>query len=147
MAEQKHPYDDIINLPHHRSKTHPHMSISDRAAQFSPFAALTGYESVIQEVGRLTDARIELDEYSKAELDGKLQRLKEKAHLHPEISVTYFVPDERKEGGAYVTARGKIRKIDTCRELILMEDGRAVPVADLIEIEELIAGKGNDMLY
>ena len=147
MAQSGHSYDDIIDLPHHISKTHPQMPVSDRAAQFSPFAALTGYESVIQEAGRLTDARIELDEYSKAELDGKLQRLKEKAHLHPEISVTYFVPDERKEGGTYATARGKMRKIDTCRELILMEDGRVVPVADLLELEESVVGKDRDMLY
>lgn len=135
MAQSGHSYDDIIDLPHHISKTHPQMPVSDRAAQFSPFAALTGYESVIQEAGRLTDARIELDEYSKAELDRKLQRLQEKIHLHPEVSVTYFVPDERKEGGTYVTARVKIRKIDPCRDIILMEDGRIVPVKEIIEIE------------
>lgn len=134
MREDEHRYDDIINLPHHVSKKHLQMSNHDRAAQFSPFAALTGYESVIQEAGRLTEPRIELDEYSRAELDRKLQQLREKISLHPEISVTYFMPDARKEGGTYVTVQGKVKKMDTCQNRIQMENGTVVPVEEMIEL-------------
>ena len=98
-------YNDIIDLPHHISTTRPRMSMLDRAAQFSPFAALTGYDAAIKETGRLTGQRIELTEECRAVLDRKQQVLLENLAEHPEVSVTYFVPDERKSGGAYVTGK------------------------------------------
>lgn len=98
------PYDDIINLPHHTSVSRPHMSAHDRAAQFSPFAALTGYGSAIAETARLTDARVELDEYTKADLNEKLCIMQERIAQQPEVSITYFQPDKVKTGGAYITA-------------------------------------------
>lgn len=92
-------YDDIIHLPHHISKTRPQMSMMDRAAQFSPFAALTGYDAAIKETGRLTDEKIELGEETKAVLDRKQSYLSDMISVQPEITVTYFLPDERKSGG------------------------------------------------
>ena len=99
-------YEDIINLPHHVSKTRPQMSMLDRAAQFSPFAALTGYDAAIKETGRLTDEKIEMDEDRKAALDMKQAYLIEMIDEQPEISVTYFLPDTKKSGGSYVTVTG-----------------------------------------
>lgn len=127
-------YDDIINLPHHVSAKHPQMTISDRAAQFSPFAALTGYESVIRETARLTNQRMELDEYAKAELNEKLRIVQEQIAHHPEISVTYFVPDERKSGGEYVTVNGKVKKIEEYSHTMIFDNGTEIPLDEIIEI-------------
>lgn len=129
-----HQYDDIINLPHHVSPTRPRMSMIDRAAQFSPFAALTGYDAAIKETGRLTDERIELSEESRAVLDRKQQLLLDNLADHPEVSVTYFVPDERKSGGAYVTATGQVKKVDEFERLLILTDGTKIP---LDEIQDL----------
>lgn len=98
-----HSYDDIIHLPHHVSTVHPHMPFSDRAAQFSPFAALTGYDAAVKETAHLTDERAELDEYAKAVLDEKFRMLQEVLSRHPKITVTYFQQDEKKSGRAYVS--------------------------------------------
>src|ERR1035437_4752031 len=95
------PYDDIIHLPHHISTTHPHMSAYDRAAQFAPFAALTGHDAAIAETARLTERRVELDEYSKADLNQRLCIIQDRMDEQPEVSITYFQPDQRKTGGAY----------------------------------------------
>lgn len=103
-------YDDLIYLPHPVSRKHPPMSAMDRAAQFSPFSALTGYEAVLQEAGRLTDSRAELTEYSRDILDQKQQILLDAAPAHPEITVTCFIPDRRKQGGAYGTLKGNLKK-------------------------------------
>lgn len=135
----KHKYDDIIDLPHPTSRKHPGMSMPERAVQFSPFAALTGYGAVLEEVARPTDRRIELDEYEKAVLDEKLQLIREKTgqrtrHLL-EISVTYFLPDERKEGGAYVQVTGHVKKTDGYAHTIVMEDGTRIPIEEILEIE------------
>ena len=92
-------YDDIIHLPHHVSRIHPQMSMEDRAAQFSPFAALTGYDAAIVETARLTAQRVELDEYERQALNKKLQFISEHLNEHPKVSITCFVPDARKEGG------------------------------------------------
>ena len=100
-----------MNLPHHVSKTRPQMPMSDRAAQFAPFAALTGYDSAIRETGRLTDEKIELDEEALTALDMKFQLLMKAIDEEPEASVTYFKPDQRKDGGAYLTETGKIGKL------------------------------------
>ena len=123
MSTDTHRYNDIIHLPHHVSKKHPQMSLLDRAAQFSPFAALTGYDAAIQETGRLTDTFVELEEYEKALLDEKIQILK--AHLpeRPTVTVTYFQPDAKKEGGAYVEYTGAVRRIDEHRRVLVMMDG------------------------
>lgn len=127
-------YDDIIHLPHHRSKKHAPMPIIDRAAQFSPFAALTGHDAAIKETARLTDRKIELDEYEIAILDEKLQQIKEKLPMNPEITVTYFQPDVRKDGGEYRTISGKVKKMDEYAKSIIMENGIRLPIEDIIEL-------------
>ena len=130
-----HQYDDIINLPHHVSANRPQMSMINRAAQFSPFAALTGYDAAIRETGRLTDSRIELSEDSRADLDRKQQLLSDRLAEHPEVSVTYFVPDGKKAGGAYVTVTGNVKKLDDFQRLMVLTDGTVVPVDEILALE------------
>ena len=140
-AQDRHRYDDIINLPRHISKLHSPMPVADRAAQFMPFAALTGFEGALRETGRLTDAEPRLAEDATEGLDGKLQYLRERIGEHPEISVTYFQPDARKAGGAFVTAGGRIRKIDFYERVLVMEDGMAVPMKAVVGLEgEIFSG-------
>ena len=127
-------YDDIIALPHPEPRTHPRMSLHDRAAQFSPFAALTGHSAAIAETGRLTDSRITLDESEMARVDAALQRLRELLPQEPVASITYFVPDERKAGGSYQTITGTARRIDTVNGILLLTDRREVPIADIFDI-------------
>lgn len=127
-------YDDIINLPHHVSRKHPQMSIHDRAAQFAPFAALTGHGEAIAETARLTDRKIELDDYERLKLDEKLLILQEHIMEMPEISVTYFCPDEKKEGGKYVTITKALRKINEVERTLLMEDGMQIRIEDILEV-------------
>ena len=125
-------YDDIIDLPRPKSKHEP-MPMSDRAAQFSPFAALTGYGDAIDETARLTDRRIELSEEERAELDYKQQYL---ATLDaPTVTVTYFVPDERKSGGAYVTHTGVLKRVDEVERIVVFKDGLRVPLDDVMDIK------------
>lgn len=128
-------YEDIINLPHHVSKTRPQMSMLDRAAQFSPFAALTGYDAAIKETGRLTDEKQELDEDTKAALDMKQAYLMEMIDEQPEISVTYFLPDTKKAGGAYATVTGKLKRFDEYERLLILTDGKKIPMDDIADIE------------
>ncbi len=134
-------YDDIINLPHYQSKTRHHMSLHDRAAQFSPFAALTGHDEAIKETARLTDARIELDETSKSILNDKLNYIIENISIQPEISVTYFVPDANKSGGMYVENIGKVKKYDYHNKILHFTDGKQIQAYDIIEIESGIFPK------
>jgi hypothetical protein len=129
-----HRYDDIINLPHHVSRSHPQMSAHDRAAQFSPFAALTGYEGAIKETARLTNNSMELDEAEKTALDEKLRIVHEQLSSQPEIEITYFQPDEKKSGGAYVTAAGIVKKIDKYERNVVMQDETRIPIREIIEI-------------
>ena len=129
------PYDDIIGLPHPMSNKHPQMTLIDRAAQFSPFAALTGYEGAVKETARLTDERLELDEYEKEILNGKLQLIAERLSERPEAEITYFQPDERKAGGAYVSAAGTVKKLLTHEHIVIMEDGTRIPIEDISEIK------------
>lgn len=129
------PYDDIINLPHYTSVSRPHMSAHDRAAQFSPFAALTGYGSAIAETARLTDARVELDEYTKADLNEKLCIMQERIAQQPEVSITYFQPDKVKTGGAYITASGYVKKIDSYENTVILQDATKIPIDDILEID------------
>lgn len=130
-------YDDIIHLPHPDSPRHPRMSLYDRAAQFSPFSALTGHGAAIAETGRLTDQRVELDEYEMARVDAELQRLQELLPGRPTAAITYFVPDERKDGGSYQTVTGEIKRIDTVSGMIQMVDRQLIPIADVFSIENI----------
>ena len=128
-------YEDIIHLPHHVSATRPRMSLIDRASQFSPFAALTGYDEAIKETGRLTDDRIELDENTRTALDIKQAILAENINTHPEISITYFLPDAKKAGGEYVTVTGSLKRIDEYERLMIFMDGRKVPMDEITNME------------
>lgn len=131
----KTKYDDIINLPHHVSPTRPQMPVCDRAAQFSPFAALTGHDAAIKETARLTDERIELDENSKSLLNEKLKMISERIENHPEIEVTYFIPDKKKVGGSYVTVQGHVKKIGEYERCIIFEDGTKIPIEEIIFVD------------
>ena len=128
-------YNEIMGLPHHVSKTRPQMPMSDRAAQFAPFAALTGYDAAIKETGRLTDERIELDVEALSALDMKYQLLMEANDEAPEVTITYCQPDERKAGGKYVSAVGAVKKIDDFERRITMQDGAKIPMDDVLSIE------------
>lgn len=128
-------YDDIIHLPHPVSKKHPPMKAMDRAAQFSPFAALTGHGAAIKETARLTDERIELDGYMKDILSHRLQIASDFIKEEPEISITYFKPDAEKQGGAYIVATGSLKKIDEYERALLMDDGSIIPIDEIISIE------------
>ena len=120
-------YSDIINLPHHVSRNHPPMPMMNRAAQFAPFAALTGYEAVIQETGRLTDEFIELSDDDKERLNQMIAELMEKIEEHPSVTVTYFKPDSRKAGGSYATISGRLKSVDEIQQILFMEDGTTIP--------------------
>lgn len=128
-------YDDILQLPHHVSARHPRMAICDRAAQFLPFAALTGYDDAVRETARLTAECIELDENSKMILDMKLRLLWDRLSERPEVAITHFQPDERKAGGAYVTIVGAVKKIDEYEHVIIMMDGAKISIDHILEIE------------
>ena len=127
-------YDDIIDLPHPTSAKHPRMSISDRATIFSPFAALTGHAAAIQETARLTDRRIELDEDTRTELDRRQAILLEHIGEQPEVTITWFQPDEKKDGGAYVTTIGRLKKIDQVERMLFLLDGSKIPLDDVAGI-------------
>jgi len=127
-------YDDIINLPHHVSKKHPQMSLEARSAQFAPFAALTGYDDMIDETARITNSRKVLNEEQKAILDRKLKLIQEKIETKPEITITYFVPDLIKDGGEYVSTTGKVKRIDKYKQVIVLEDKMEIPIVEIIEI-------------
>ncbi len=128
-------YEDIIHLPYSGTKTHKPMSMTDRGAQFSPFAALTGYDAAIQETGRLTDCQAELVEYSTSQLDEKLRFLWQQRDWQPQITVTYFQPDSRKEGGAYVSKTEAVRKIDPNSQLLLLQDETVIPFYRIYSLE------------
>ena len=130
----KTPYDDIIRLPRHVPQNHPQMSMHDRAAQFAPFAALTGYEAAIGETARLTTERRELSPQEAEELDRRLAALIARLPERPQSTVEYFVPDDRKVGGAYVTVTGKVRHISVPGKTMVMEDGTVIPLTDVYQI-------------
>lgn len=119
-------YDDIINCPHHVSEKRAPMPIANRAAQFSPFAALTGYDAAIEETGRLTEGWIDLDESSVEALNEKLLRIRQAMDAGPEVTVVYFRPDERKSGGAYISVTGVVKKLDSVDQSLLLEDGTLI---------------------
>lgn len=134
MSESKDMYEDIINLPHHVSERHPQMPMAERAAQFSPFAALTGFGAVIRETERQTDQMREMTENEREELDYKLGILCNFPGEKPCVAITYFVPDEKKEGGAYRTVRGQLKKIDSYKREIIMKDGSHIPIDCVLEL-------------
>ena len=128
-------YGDIIHLPRHVSQNHPQMPMHDRAAQFAPFAALTGYGAAVEETARPTAERRELSPQEAEELDRRLAALVARLPERPEATVGYFVPDDRKAGGAYVSVTGRVRHISLPEKLLVMEDGAVVPLTDVISIE------------
>ena len=130
-------YDDIISLPHPVSKTHPPMPRAERAAQFSSFAALTGYEEIVAERARLTETRAELDRDALEALDEKLRAVAAEIDARPELELRYFVPDRKKAGGRYETIRGCVKKIDGQAGLLILTDGKKVPLGDIVSIEKL----------
>ena len=129
------PYDDIIHLPHPTSSKHPRMPIADRAAIFSPFAALAGHSAAIAETARLTNQKAELDEDARAELDRRQAVLLEQIGQQPEVTVTWFQPDERKDGGAYVTTTGWLKKIDEIERVLVLTDGTRISLEDVAGLE------------
>ena len=131
-------YDDIINLPRHISKNRQAMSNKDRAAQFSPFAALTGHYEEVREAARVTEERVELDEYMKESLNYELQILANNIAKQPEINITYFKPDDKKEGGSYITIKGKLKKINQYKKYILLNEDIVIPIKEIIKIDSKI---------
>ena len=144
MPEQKTPYAEILTLPHHKAANRPHMSMHDRAAQFSPFAALTGFDGVIAETGRMTDQKIELSESQMTLLNQKLTLIDDVIQdgYHPMITAVYFVPDAKKDGGSYQEYTGKVRQVDSAeRKLVFLADnnrsaGKEISIEDVLEIHD-----------
>jgi len=132
--KDNHQYDDIINLQHHVSGNREHMSVLDRAAQFSPFAAVTGFDGAIKETARLTDHRIELDEAEKTILDEKLRIIQEQLSRQQEIELVFFRPDEMKAGGVYISMMGTVKKIEGYERTVVMQDGTRIPIEEIVDI-------------
>ena len=130
-AKDLHRYDDIIHLPHPEPRRHPRMPMEKRAAQFSPFAALTGHEDAIMETARPTEAKVELDENTKAILDAKLHEIMESEEKQREASFTWFQPDKKKEGGRYTVSTGSVKKIDAVFRKVILMDGQEIPIDDI----------------
>lgn len=128
-------YEDIINLPHHVSKKHPQMSLEARSAQFAPFAALTGFEDIIEETARITDEKLDINEELKVILDNKLKSIINNISNRPKIICTYFIHDEKKNGGSYKTIQEKVKKIDEIEKKIIFENGTEISISNIIEIE------------
>lgn len=128
-------YDDILRLPHHVSASRKPMAITARAAQFAPFAALSGYDAEVQEAGRLTDRPIEPDEYEKEAMNARLQLLARHLREKWVVSLVFFQPDERKAGGAYVTRTGTVKKLYETERLLILTDGTVIPLDDLIALD------------
>ena len=127
--------EDILNLPHHVSKKHPRMSMHNRAAQFSPFAALTGYDSAIRETARQTNRRMDLGEDEQAEIGEKLRLLMDRAGERPEADFVVFVPDARKAGGEYVSLTARVKRVDELARRVILADGREISFGDILEID------------
>ena len=135
MENVSHKYDDIINLPHHVSKKHPQMSLHDRAAQFSPFAALTGHKAAINETARLTDEKQILSEDVIAKLNEQLNLIKENIGTNLIVTITYFVPDDRKSGGAYISNTGVVKKINEYNHTVILTDKTVIPIEQISEMQ------------
>lgn len=142
-----HKYDDILYLPHHTSKQHPRMSNQERAAQFSPFAALTGYDAAIKETARVTQTQMELDEDEKELLNHQMQFLLENISLHPRIAITYYVPDTRKAGGTYCTVTGNIKKFDLYEKFIVLQDELRINIKDIVKLDGDLFNNMEELYY
>ena len=129
------PYEDIVNLPHHISKKHPQPSMMDRAARFAPFAAITGYEEMVLEEARVTEEQIHLDEDAVALICEKINMIQEFIDEEPEIKITYFEPDKKKSGGAYITITGTPKRIDEYEQLLIMTDGKKIKFDSIYRLE------------
>ena len=134
MAE-KYPYEDIVNLPPHISKKHPQPSMMDRAARFAPFAAITGYEEMVLEEARVTEERVDLDEGALSLLNEKLNMIQEFLDEEPEVTITYFEPDKKKDGGAYISITGTVKRIDEYERIVLMSDDKKIKIDEIYAIE------------
>ena len=130
-------YKDIINLPHHVSKNHPRMSLNNRSAQFAPFSALTGYSEKIKETARITDKKIELDEGLKTVINNRLQIIKENIKSVPQVTITYFIKDQRKSGGSYKTVITNIKKIDEVNKIFILTNNEKIQIDDIINISKM----------
>lgn len=139
MAE-KFPYEDIVNLPPHISKKHPQPTMMERAARFAPFAAITGYEEMVLEEARVTEEWVELDEGTKSILNEKLQIIMDFLHDEPIITFTYFEPDKKKSGGAYVSLTGTVKRIDEYEKCVILTDGTKILIERIFEIESDLFG-------
>lgn len=131
----KFPYEDIIDLPPHISKKHPQASLADRAARFSPFAAITGYEEMVMEAARTTDTRIDLDDNLKYILDDKLNELRNMITAKPELHITHFVSDDKKSGGAYQHTSGILKRIDDYKRTLLLVNGIEIKIDDILDLD------------
>lgn len=130
-----HAYDDIIGLPRPFSKKHPPMPPENRAAQFSPFAALTGYDDLIDETARLVDRKLELDEGEKEAIGRRLNEIESRVPEEPCVTLSYFVPDLFKAGGRYVLVSGPVKKIDSVEGVLLLKSGERIPFEDILTVE------------
>ena len=134
MKISKGKYDDIINMPHHISKKHPRMSLENRSAQFAPFAALTGYEDEVEETARIKDKKIEITDEIKSTINMRLQIIQEKINTKPKVTIKYFIPDNKKEGGSYKTVTSNVLKIDQYKKLVVLKDNTKIFISDIINI-------------
>lgn len=131
-------FSDIINLPHHQSRRHPQMSMKERAAQFAPFAALTGYGSAISEVARLTEEQVPLGDDDNDRLNRLVTHIADRISEHPSVTIVYFKPDSRKRGGSYETITGRLKRIDDYEQQLVMLDGTAIPFENIMDISQNI---------
>ena len=134
----KFPYEDIVDLPPHISKKHPQPSMMDRAARFAPFAAITGYEEMVLEEARVTEERVDLDEGALSLLNEKLNMIQEFIDEEPEVTITYFEPDKKKSGGAYIDITGTVKRIDEYEHLVIMTDGKKIRIEDIYGLESYL---------
>ena len=134
MAEY-FPYEDIVNLPRHISKVHPQATMADRAARFSPFAAISGYEDMVKEAARVTEERIDITDATKELLNEKLNMIIEFLDEEPEVTITYFEPDKKNDGGAYISITGTVKRIDEYERIVLMSDDKKIRIDEIYAIE------------
>ncbi len=131
-------YKDIIDMPHHEPEHHPRMTMWNRAAQFAPFAALTGYDAAIKETARQTDTFMELDDCDTDRLNSQMSELMPIIHTHPDIEIVYFQPDSHKAGGSYQSMTGALKIIDEVEHLLILTDGRTIPIANIVNIQRIL---------
>lgn len=134
MAE-RFPYEDIINIPRHISRTRPQASMADRAARFSPFAAINGYEEMVMEAARVTEERAEITEAAKELINEKLNMIAEFINEEHEVTITYFEPDKKKSGGAYISTAGVVKRIDELKRIVVMKNNKKIKIDDIYALD------------